>query len=140
MQRGMRCSRASPKADDGATVEGNRLAPNGEPASGATDATGSDLRPADDDEAISTPETPQEGNRGMPRMGFEGMFEGDGWRLESKGDKRFGFRRGGGYQRQTMRGAYLKEEQLSEEQYEQHKRNAERQGGAKHRARRTRGG
>jgi hypothetical protein len=89
--------------------------------------------------ADETPEPPAESNRGMPQQGFDGVFDGDGWRLESKGDERFGFRRGGGYRRETMRRTYLKADQLSEEQYEQHKRNAEKQGGAKHRARRARG-
>jgi hypothetical protein len=101
--------------------------------------TGSDLRGFGDDEATDTPQNVPESDSGMPEGAFRGAFEGDGWRLESKGRGTFGFRRGGGYQRQTMLGTYLKGEQLSNEQLEQHKQNATKQSGARQRAKRARG-
>jgi hypothetical protein len=67
------------------------------------------------------------------------IWEGDGWRLESKGRGQFGFRRGGGYKRETMRGTYLATDQLDEVKRDRHKQEAERQAGAKQRARRARG-
>jgi hypothetical protein len=66
-------------------------------------------------------------------------FEGEGWRIESKGRGQFGFRRGGGYKRETLLRFYLGLDDLDEVKREQYQQNAQQQAGAKARARRARG-
>lgn len=137
--------RTAPKVDG---VD-SRLAPSGEPAQPTQSAQEALESPSSNGMATQTPKDAQDaigacpsvlGARSEDVASDEGdEYEAGGWRIESKGGGRFAFRQGGGMQRRTMRGVYLTAEELSEEQYERHKQNAEKQAGAKQRASRQRG-